>query len=411
MNRLYLLLLIGIGFTIQRCTVSPPEGNPREILLNAGADTIVLSDSMQVVFSHNTLVLERTDISDISAISEFPDIRRLDISYTPTTSLEPLLSLENLEYLDISGCTGISDISVVSRVLDPGGRLYCFGIRLEQSLIDELTAGGVSINPPHHYIAIGHPRLSNSVPPRVYADIEQLRLDNFDLTLLGGDLLGSTSVTPGGLDYCDSLFDLDNPWTLWAPGNHDYGNPESISMYTKRPLFYYYVKNRILFINFDTQESIKRDSSCDIAGAQLEMVLTAAGSADDCDFCILNMHKVLYMYDGDWLEDTLPEISNGGPCNFDYCTNPNNFYADIYPVLAELASRGIGVICFAGDFGNKVFEFEYTNDDGIHFLGSGMGDGRMAPGETGKVLVFSHDVPGKKLTWQFVPAITANDLF
>ena len=49
-----------------------------------------------------------------------------------------------------------------------------------------------------------------------------------------------------------------------------------------------------------------------------------------------------------------------------------------------------------------------TNDDGVHFLGSGLGPGQQAPGGANTVLILEHDVLRKTLAWQFIPAANAN---
>lgn len=70
----------------------------------------------------------------------------------------------------------------------------------------------------------------------------------------------------------------------------------------------------------------------------------------------------------------------------------------MYPKLVELEQRGVEVLCIGGDIGFQAKEFEHVTDEGIHFLASG-----IHAGESGnKALVFSHDLEGHNLYWDFV---------
>jgi len=84
------------------------------------------------------------------------------------------------------------------------------------------------------------------------------------------------------------------------------------------------------------------------------------------------------------LEPIINDVANGdfGSCGF--CTNPNNFYQDIYPLLVNAQKDGVAVICLAGDLGFKVAEFEHITSDSIFFLASGIDFRR----DVNKFLVF-----------------------
>ena len=81
------------------------------------------------------------------------------------------------------------------------------------------------------YIFIGH-----CYQPNTAGDKVDYRLENFDFTdyegiWLGGDVCSEALINYGTVQYIDSIFDLGNPETHWAMGNHDArnGNWEYIS--------------------------------------------------------------------------------------------------------------------------------------------------------------------------------------
>ena len=98
------------------------------------------------------------------------------------------------------------------------------------------------------------------------------------------------------------------------------------------------------------------------------------------------------------LEPIINDIANGNFGNCLYCTNPNNFYQDVYPLLVDAKDKGVAVICLAGDIGVKIDQFEYLTSDGIYFLASGIDDLRT----DNKLLIFEgNEEENYLLRWRF----------
>jgi hypothetical protein len=222
--------------------------------------------------------------------------------------------------------------------------------------------------------------------------VENIDFTKFDMLWLGGDLATLTSQDDSTMQHIDSIFDLDNPNTLWSLGNHDYTDLERIQHYTNRPPFYSSYKNGITFIVIDTQDSLSN-----IIGEQKVFFDNIVDTIQKSSFLIILHHKLIWMYKNTDLEPQISSISNAGLGTCFYCINPNNFYLDIYPNLLKVKERGIEVLCVGGDIGFKRKEFEYTTPEGINFLASGIHFGK----NDNKSLIFHHDVINKQLTWEY----------
>jgi hypothetical protein len=246
------------------------------------------------------------------------------------------------------------------------------------------------ITKPKNYIHISHTRTNTN--PKMDSLVEKVDFTKFDMLWLGGDLATLTSEDDYTMRHVDSIFDLDNTNTLWSLGNHDYTNVERIQNYTNKPPFYSLHKNGITFIVIDTQ-----DSFSNIIGEQKVLFDNIVDTIQKSSFLIILHHKLIWMYGNTNLEPQISSISNGKLGDCFYCINPNNFYLDIYPKLLEVKERGIKVLCVGGDIGFKVNEFEYTTDDGIHFLASGINYSK----NDNKALIFHHDLINKQLTWEY----------
>ena len=201
----------------------------------------------------------------------------------------------------------------------------------------------------------------------------------------------------------DSIFNFSSERTLWSLGNHDYDNLNRVEKYTKRPPFYAFAKWPFQFLVLDTQDSLSH-----IVGDQLNMIKAVTDtmasrpplSARDrfAKYLIVLHHKLIWLPDHpDW-KNRINEVANGNPGNCFHCSNSNNFYVDVYPLLVEVQQKGIQVICIAGDLGFYSKTFEYKTEEGIYFLGSGFD----VNDEDNQVLVLTFDESGNKIDWKFV---------
>ena len=222
--------------------------------------------------------------------------------------------------------------------------------------------------------------------------VMKIDFSNYSVLLLGGDLAKRSSVDNDTISFLDSIFNFSSDNTLWALGNHDYNDTALIKIYTHKPTFYAYYKNGITYIVFDTQKDQNQ-----IINEQREMFDNVVDTINNSSHLIIIHHIMVWMYGNSDLEPSINDISNGvfGTCS--YCLHPNNFYDDIYPSLVEVKQKGIEVICIAGDIGMRVDKFEYTTNDNIHFLASGIRAGYS----DSKVLIFKHNLTNKELTWDF----------
>lgn len=244
------------------------------------------------------------------------------------------------------------------------------------------------------YIHISHTRLNNSKEEKIVPDARNIDFKRFDMIWLGGDLTENSTKKPETLNYLDSIFDLKSEKTLWTLGNHDYYSPKNVSKKTQRKSFYTYHQKGITFLILDTQDSVSN-----IVGEQLDLLKKVCDSISKSSHLVLLHHQLIWMRDNPKLEKETNKIANGGLGNCSYCINPNNFYSEIYPLLKSVKARGIEVLCLAGDIGIKAKEFEYTTEDGIQFMASGLTESDI----NNKVLIFRHQPQNKTLTWSFEP--------
>ena len=244
------------------------------------------------------------------------------------------------------------------------------------------------------YLHIAHTRSYSEAKDQLMAEVEALDFDQYDVLMLGGDLVFESTGKQETLKHLDGVFDLSDPNTLWTLGNHDYHHhPEWIPGITKRPNAYSHQEYGITYLVFDTQED-----HCNTSGKQktlLEETLKTLHS--NATHLIILHHKLLWMMDDGVLQKKVDAVSNGGTGGCFHCIPRNNFYSEVYPQLVDIQKKGVQVICIAGDIGSKVNEFEYRTPEGIYFLASGLKDGAS----DNQVLLFNHDIKNKKLSWKF----------
>ena len=240
------------------------------------------------------------------------------------------------------------------------------------------------------YLHLSHTR--KNVNPQMDDVVESINYKKYDMLWLGGDLTHLTSLNDETMSHVDSIFDFSNPNTLWALGNHDYSDLFRVQGFTNRLPYYAYYKDGITFIVLDTQDSLSN-----IIGEQKVLFESVVDTLEKSSHLIILHHKLIWMYGNSDIEPDISSVSNGELGDCFYCLNPNNFYTDIYPGLVEVKQKGIEVICIAGDIGFKTDKFEYTTQEGIHFLASGIKAGES----DNKALLFEHDVTNNNLTWEY----------
>ena len=240
------------------------------------------------------------------------------------------------------------------------------------------------------YLHLSHTRTGAN--PYMDEMVDAIDYSKYEMLLLGGDLAFSTSLDDETMSHIDSIFDLSNPNTLWSLGNHDYSDLLRVQEFTDRLPYYAHHKDGITFIVLDTQDSLSN-----IIGEQKILFENVVDTLEKSSHLILLHHKLIWMYGNSDLEPNISLVSNGGLGDCFYCLNPNNFYTDIYPSLVEVKQKGIEVICIGGDIGSKTDKFEYTSQEGIYFLASGIKAGES----DNKALLFEHDVSNNYLTWEY----------
>ncbi len=218
---------------------------------------------------------------------------------------------------------------------------------------------------PLEILHLSHTRSNDEgVVPDLVADLD---LTRYDLLCLGGDLDANTSTSDAVMDTWDQLFDLGSPATLWSLGNHDVSDRERIQQYTHRPSFYTYTTHRLAFLVLDTELN-----ASNMVGDQLDLIHSVCDTLSEVAALVVLSHKLIWMPGHDELESQIDDVANGpfGTCG--YCTQPNNFYDEVYPQFLEVANRGIQVFCIGGDIGVKNKGFTFQTSEGIAYLASGI---------------------------------------
>lgn len=245
---------------------------------------------------------------------------------------------------------------------------------------------------------------SKKVDPR----LEQLSPTDFDGYWLGGDVLSETTLDQSRIDYLDGIFDLKNPMTHIAYGNHDVrnGNVRYLNAFRNRSNSYYtYTQDGLCFLILDTTLD---PSDCSRLEAQWQLIQQVT------DTISKSSHLILLMHDAVWENVPglpFPSIYANGSQTFwnPHCgASGSSFANSIYPLLVKVKSKGVEVISMMGDSGWKRGGY-FISDDGIHFLASGINETyyklKQPDNELhikDRVLIFTHQPKARELTWTFV---------
>lgn len=223
------------------------------------------------------------------------------------------------------------------------------------------------------YIFIGHCYQTNTVGYKVDYRLEQLDLSIFDGIWLGGDVCIETMLDYSTMLYIDSLFEIGNPETHWALGNHDArrGNWEWYEQLTGRKTYYTYYNSGVTRIIMNTNLV---PTNCKDLDAQFEIIRNI------CDTITISKDLVLLMHHGLWrnIPDLPPPVTYAQSDLIYWnanCDSVNTQFVDvIYPKLVEVKNRGINVTCIMGDLGSQLKRFDMYSIDSVRFMGCGFHD-------------------------------------
>lgn len=255
------------------------------------------------------------------------------------------------------------------------------------------------------YIFLGHIYEKNNVDRR----IEKMNLNIYDMILLGGDVCSETTSSYSTLQYIDKIFNLGSLNTHWTLGNHDVrnGNLEWIKEFTKRDLYYSAKYNNLTIFNLNTSLNTLGAESTHLINKQFEYLKNFCDTLINTSFFIVIMHHIV------WAPlDTsfkILEVANTNNNNWPAKIYPDATFTDsIYPMLKNVAERGIQVICVSGDAGKKSKKcYEFTTNENIVFLTAGVNDTKKKdlPDNVkytpDKFIVFYNDTLNNRLWWEF----------
>lgn len=244
------------------------------------------------------------------------------------------------------------------------------------------------------FIFIPHPR---SDIEGVLPAIENIDFTQYDVKMLGGDLTWTTSEDTATMAYCDSIFDLGSPNTLWSLGNHDVqrGDRNLIKNFTGRESYYTYNREGITFLVLDTELDANGSSSTFIKGDQLQMVKNVCDTIAESNFLILLHHRFMWMINNDYFRTRLTDSIAASSRSMD----TTNFYADIYPLLQKVKNKGIPVHVFGGD--RSSINIVYSAEDSITFYAARL-KGDLAD-NINNVIILNYSPQNKEITYDFVP--------
>jgi hypothetical protein len=244
------------------------------------------------------------------------------------------------------------------------------------------------------FIFIPHPRSEDKVHQTVLPAIEKIDLSLYDMTLLGGDITWSVSSSRTAMEYCDSLFDIASPNTLWTMGNHDITSRYLISEYTGRPQHYTYQRDSILFLVLDVELNASGFNSTFIKGEQLEMIQQVCDTMAHASWLVVLHGRLIWMvgnHDFSTRMDSVAESTKQ--------LDTTNFYEEVFPLLQKVKKRGIRVLCLGGD--KSRINIEYSPEDSITFFTSTMAP--EYPDSLNDVLVFEYSKSTGSMQHTFIP--------
>ena len=266
------------------------------------------------------------------------------------------------------------------------------------------------------YIFMGHTydeESDDSFDPRMY----KMDFNIFDEIWLGGDLFNQTDQDQATLDKLNREMHVTKDHVYWAIGNHDCHN-------SNYALTEKLMSNRVFYS--DTHDGITRlvlntsinvvsipqlSGRCDLLDQQYEMFQNVLDTISTKS----SSHLVILSHQTHWgsLDTSYIRLCHFDDQDYQWSCKEgqHDFETVIYPKLVEVQKRGIQVIWVAGDWGGMSKKYEMVTPEKVIFLACGLlqsyPDGKkkwptMRQKDKDEFLIFTHNIPEKKLTWEFI---------
>ncbi len=262
------------------------------------------------------------------------------------------------------------------------------------------------------YLFLGHIYQSYCGENKIDHRIEAMDKTCFDQMWLGGDVCVNTTKDKATLGYLDDIFDLGNPHTYWAMGNHDIrcGHLDNIEQYTHRKTWNVNYNNgfTVVVLNTNLEQSYEGQELCENMEEQFNMLKNVCDTIKKSSHLIVLMHHVLWYAMDKYYWRYTNETKSSWRAR---CDSNTTFKNCIYPMLADVQSTGVQVICIAGDAGlrgRRIYKQagHYKSPEGVQFLTSGLGNSNFYREQqdsipNDKILVLYHDKANKNITWKF----------
>ena len=246
------------------------------------------------------------------------------------------------------------------------------------------ACGTVMENPvpsPHEvstYLVLGHiyqwgsPHDNNRVDHR----LEGVDFSRYAGILLGGDICTETTKYESTVEYLDNLFDLQSEGTMWSLGNHDArnGNSHWITERTERPLFYTAFSNNVQWLILNSPFDVDPDNPdpCVDMAEQWDLITTVLDTVAHADNLVILMHYAIW---GNVEREGMrtAQFANAEKSWVNLvCDSIKRFETHVYPLLLDVAERGIRISVISGDGGQKSKRYSYRTAEGIDFFITGI---------------------------------------
>lgn len=258
------------------------------------------------------------------------------------------------------------------------------------------------------YIFLGHVYRYNYSNPgyRVDPRVEGINYINYDRVWLGGDVCSEAMLDRATIGYIDSVFDLGNPTTQYALGNHDIrnGNIQYYREYTGRKSYNVCSSNGAVSICINSQIS---PTQCEDLNNQFDLIKNVCDTIQESSFLFLLMHSCIFTGVPNIPSSNSFAHADFGRWNANCSGSSATFVSAIYPMLVQVRDRGIEVFCIMGDAGSNDKEYYMAASDSIHFFASGICNSKfedpieLAQQPKDKVLVFQHTLGNQEIKWEF----------
>lgn len=251
------------------------------------------------------------------------------------------------------------------------------------------------------------------------------RLENLDYkkyagVWLLGDVCSATCRERATLEYLDGIFDLRNPSTRWAVGNHDIrdGNIHYITEATGRQLYYGGLSDSIAVyvLNSQMQHPIFVDS-CSYKQRQHEHFNTFLDSvihSNAYHSLFILSHNPVWA-DAEESLQTYELIGNAQAGWIDLICEWNGEFRNQYlDKLIAVQRKGVQVYCIAGDGGQYRKTFHVRAESGIEYLVTGINNSFLEVSDdpalsnrfdirADSVLLLKYEQSSTRFTPEFIP--------